>query len=253
MTTIVLAEDHQVVRQALRLLLEAEGDFQVVGEAADGLQALELVGKVKPEVLVADIILPGLSGIEVTREVKRKWPDVKVVVLSMHANEAYVVKALRHGALGYVVKESGASDLIRAIRSASKGKRYLSPPLSEKSVESYMEKVQEETRDLYDTLTRRERLILQLSAEGHTCADIAERLSISRRTVETHRANMLRKLRLRGQTAVVRFALQRGVVTLDAIRNRPARKRRKAAAAPAKAKAAKAPRKGAKRAAARKK
>ena len=192
MIRIVLVEDHQVVREALRVMLEREKDFSVVGEAADGLQALGMLDKAKPDVVIVDLILPGLSGMEVIREIHRRWTKVGIVVLSMHSDEAYVLRSLKNGAHAYVLKDVGSADLIKAIRKAHAGKRYLSAPFTEKGIKEYGEKVMEGKLDIYDTLTRRERQILQLSAEGNTCREIAGRLDISRRTAETHRANILR-------------------------------------------------------------
>jgi DNA-binding NarL/FixJ family response regulator len=214
-TTILLADDHHIVRQGLRALLEAESDFHLVGEAGDGLEAVRLAESLQPNVLVLDLMMPGLNGLEVTRQVKKRCPRTSVVILSMHANEGYVLEALRNGAGGYVLKDSSAADLVQAVREAVAGRRYLSPPLSERAIEAYLEKAQSATLDIYETLTTREREVLQLIAEGHTNADIAARLSISPRTVEVHRANLMRKLNLHNQTDLVRFALRRGILPMD--------------------------------------
>ena len=214
-TTIVLADDHGIVRQGLRVLLEAEPDLVVVGEAADGLEAVRLVERLQPAVLVADVMMPGLSGLEVTREVGRRFPHTRVVILSMYANEAYVLEALRSGAAGYVLKEAGATDLVRAVREAAAGGRYLSPPLSERAIEAYVERAQAAPPDPYDTLTTREREVLQLTTEGLSSTLVAERLSISPRTVETHRANLMRKLNLRRQADLVRYAFEKGIVPVE--------------------------------------
>jgi two-component system response regulator NreC len=211
-TTIVLAEDHHVVRQGLRALLQAEPEFSVVGEAGDGLEAVRLVERIKPDVLVLDLILPGLNGLEVTRQVSQRSPATRVVVLSMHAAEAYVLEALKNGAAGYVLKDASAADLVRAVHEAAAGRHYLSPPLSERAVEAYTRKAQAATLDPYETLTTREREVLHLAAEGHSNAEIAERLVISPRTVETHRASLMRKLDLQSQTDLIRYALQRGII-----------------------------------------
>ena len=214
-TTIVLADDHGIVRQGLRALLEAEPDLAVVGEAGDGLEALRLVERLAPAVLVADVMMPGLTGLQVTREIQRRWPRTRVVILSMYANEAYVLEALRSGAAGYVLKEAGATDLVRAVREAAAGGRYLSPPLSERAIEAYVERAQATPPDPYDTLTTREREILQLTADGLSSPLVAERLAISPRTVETHRANLMRKLNLRRQADLVRYALERLIVPVE--------------------------------------
>lgn len=214
-TTIVLADDHGIVRQGLRVLLEAEPDLVVVGEAADGLEAVRLVERLQPAVLVADVMMPGLSGLEVTREVGRRFSHTRVVILSMYANEAYVLEALKNGAAGYVLKDAGAADLVRAIREAAAGGRYLSPPLSERAIEAYVERAQAAPPDPYDTLTTREREVLQLTTEGLSSTLVAERLSISPRTVETHRANLMRKLNLRRQADLVRYAFEKGIVPVE--------------------------------------
>jgi DNA-binding NarL/FixJ family response regulator len=228
---VLLAEDHQVVRQALRHLVDRESDLKVVGEAGDGAQALELAARLKPDVLVANLSLPGPGGSELVSEARRRTPQTKVVVLSPRTGGVEEAgRTLHAGALGYVAREATAADLVRAVRSAAKGKRHVAPALSERAVDAAVERAAGNGKGPVETLTRRERLILQLSAEGNTCAEIAQRLAISRRTVETHRANMLRKLRLRGQSAVVRFALEHGVVTLEGVGNRGARRRTKPAA-----------------------
>ncbi len=214
-TTIVLADDHHVVRQGLRALLEAEQDFHIVGEAADGLAALDAVERLKPDVLVLDLMMPGLNGLEVMREIAHRSLRTRVVILSMHANEAYVLQALQSGVAGYVLKESTASDLAQAVREAAAGRHYLSPPLSERAIQAYVEKAEITTLDAYDTLTRRERHVLQLVAEGHSNAEIAARLSISARTVETHRANIMRKLDLHSQTDLIRYALKKGILPME--------------------------------------
>lgn len=212
LTTIVLADDHQVVREGLRALLEAEPDFSVVGEAAEGLEAASLVERLKPHVLVVDLMMPGLSGLEVTRQVRQRSPQTHVVILSMYSTESYVLEALRNGAAGYVIKSSSAADLVSAVREVVAGRRYLSPPLSERAINAYVKKAEATTLDPYETLTTREREILHLVAEGYTSAEIGDRLSISPRTVETHRANLMRKLGLETQTDLIRYALHRGII-----------------------------------------
>jgi two-component system response regulator NreC len=215
LTTIVLADDHHVVRQGLRALLAAEPGFSVVAEAADGLTTADLVERLKPNVLVLDLMMPHLGGLEVARQVRRRSPQTRVVVLSIHANEAYVLEALRNGVAGSVLKESTAADLVQAVREAVAGRRYLSPPLSERAIELYVQKAQATLPDIYETLTSREREVLHLAAEGLSNADIAARLSITRRTAETHRARVMRKLGLRNQTELIRYALRRGILPME--------------------------------------
>ncbi len=141
-TTIVVADDHQVMRQGLLALLEAETDFRVIGEAGDGLETCQLVERLEPNVLVLDLMMPGLNGLEVARRVGRRSPHTRIVILSMHSNEAHVLEALRNGATAYVLKESSASDLVNAVREAAAGRRFLSPPLSERAIDAYMHKVE---------------------------------------------------------------------------------------------------------------
>jgi two-component system response regulator NreC len=215
MTSIVLADDHHVVRQGLRALLQAEPDFRIVGEAADGLVTLRMVEEMQPDVLVLDLMMPGLSGLEVTRQLTERSVATRVVILSMYANEAYVLEALRHGAVGYVLKRSTADELVRAVREVLTGRRYLSAPLSERAIQTYLDKAREAPPDAYEMLTARERQVLHLVAEGHTSAEIASQLSISPRTVEMHRANLMRKLELRSQADLIRFAIQRGILPLE--------------------------------------
>jgi len=212
---IVLADDHQIVRQGVKALLENESDFEVVGEAGDGTTALAITGKLKPDILVADLMMPGLNGLEVTRRVGKASPDTKVVILSMYMNEPYVIEALRNGAYGYVLKESNIADLARAIREVSAGRHYLSPPLSERAIEAYLEKTRGASLDLYDTLTTREKEVLQLAVEGHGNAEIATRLYISVRTAETHRGNLMRKLGLHTQTDLIKYALKKGILRTE--------------------------------------
>jgi two-component system, NarL family, response regulator NreC len=213
--SILLADDHHVVRQGLRALLEAEPDFHVVGEAADGLEAVQLVERLQPDVLVADVMMHDLGGLEATRQVRERFPKTQVVVLSMHSNEAYVLQALRNGAMGYVLKDSNAGDLVKAVREVYAGHRYLSPPLSDYIIDAYVNKSQDTELDTYETLTNREREVLHLAAQGHTNIDIASRLSISPRTVEIHRTNMMRKLSLHTEHDLIRYALRRGILPPD--------------------------------------
>lgn len=215
MITIVLADDHHVVRQGLRALLTAEADFSVVGEAGDGLEALRRVEQLKPNVLVVDVMMPGLNGLEVCRQLSKHSPMTHLVVLSMYSNEAYVLEALGNGASAYVLKDSSSADLVRAVREVAAGRRYLSPPLSDRAIEAYQEKAKAAALDKHETLTTREREVLQLSVEGHTSAEIAARLGISSRTAETHRSNLMHKLGLHTQADLIRYALRRGIIPID--------------------------------------
>ena len=215
MTDILLADDHHLVRQGLKALLDGEPHFRLVGEAGNGLEAVRLAERVRPDVLITDLVMPGLNGLEVTRQVTRSHPRTRVVILSMYADDAYVFEALRNGASAYVLKDSQASDLVKAVREVAAGKRYLSPPLSERSLELYVRKVKSPPEDPYELLTTREREVLQMVAEGHTSAEIATLLFISPRTAEGHRANLMRKLGFQNHTDLILFALKRGILPLN--------------------------------------
>jgi len=212
MITVLLADDHTVVRQGLRALIDSQEDFHVVGEASNGQEALEMIRQLKPQVSVLDLMMPGMNGLEVTRQV---WRMTQVLILSMHANEAYVIEALRKGASGYVLKDATATELIQAIRVVVSGQRYLGSPFSDRAIAAYIERVKTGSLDPYDTLTTREREILQLVAEGHNSTVIAERLSISPRTVEAHRASLNRKLDLHSHADLIRLAVKKGLLPLE--------------------------------------
>jgi DNA-binding NarL/FixJ family response regulator len=210
--TIFLADDHQIVRHGLRAILAKEPGFEIVGEAAEALETIRQVARLKPAVLVLDLMMPGVNGLEVTRQVRHSCPNTRVVILSMHSNEAYVIEAVRAGATGYVLKEAGGADLVKAIRQAAQGERYFSPPICERDIDLLVRSAATEPLDQAQTLTTREREVLQLSAAGHSGKEIAERLFISPRAVETHRMNVMRKLGVRNLKELIRFALENGLV-----------------------------------------
>jgi DNA-binding NarL/FixJ family response regulator len=214
-TTVILVDDHPVVRQGFRSLLDGQPDMAVIGEASDGLTAVTLLERVRPDVVVLDLQLPGLSGLDVARDAAKVSPATRVVILSMHASEAYVAEALRVGVAGYVLKEATTSDLVRAVRAVTSGHRYLSPPLSVRSVEAWIERVSATSLDPLQVLTNREREVFRLVAEGLTSGQIAARLGISSRTVETHRAKIMRKLGLHSQADLVRYAVRVGLTPLE--------------------------------------
>jgi DNA-binding NarL/FixJ family response regulator len=207
----VLADDESVVREAIKCLLEVEEDFEVVGEAADGLAVMPLVERLRPHVVILNVAIRGLFALEVTRQVRQRSPQTAVIVLSRYVNEWYVTEALRNGAGGYVAQHADADELIRAVRSVTQGQRYLSAPLSSDDVQTWLTQSRH-VADPYETLTSREREVLQLVAEGHSSTRVARRLTISVRTAEAHRANVMRKLRLKNHTALIRYALARGVL-----------------------------------------
>lgn len=215
MIKVVLADDHRIVREGLRMLIEAESDLKVVGEAEDGIDALHHVELLRPDVLVLDLTMPGLNGLEVTRQVSKRFPNTRVVILSMHTDESFVLEALKYGAAAYVLKISSTNDLIEAIYKVLEGATYLSPRLSQHAVAFYKQHSKETEVDLHETLTKREREILQSVAEGLNSAEIAVRFSLSSRTVEMHRANLMHKLNLRSQSDLVRYAIRRGIISLE--------------------------------------
>ena len=221
MVTVVLADDHVVVRQGLRALLESDPSFVVVGEAADGHEAVELVKRRKPTVLITDLMMPGLDGLATTRKLSRLKSDTRVIILSMYGDQAYVLTALKSGAAGYVLKESCGAELFQAMREVVAGRRYLSPAVSEASIGSFsamgtmLHKTQSAVLEVHDKLTVRERKVLQLVVEGASSSDIGSRLKISSRTVESLRANCMRKLGLNHPEDLISYALQRGSLARD--------------------------------------
>jgi len=217
MVTIVLADDHAIVRQGLRTLLESNPLFEVVGEAADGREAIELVKRRQPTFLIADLMMPGVNGLQLTSNVSRLKVKTRVIVLSMYRDDAYVLEAFRNGAVGYVAKESSGAELFQAIRETLAGHRYLSPAISETSKDSYalqgsgLPTPRISSPDRYATLTARERLVLRLVVEGANGRDIADRLKVGSRAVEAQRTGLMEKLGLKTRAELIRFALQRGV------------------------------------------
>lgn len=214
---VLLVEDHAIVRQGIKALLEEEPDIVVVGETGDGSQALVLVENLCPNVVLMDLSLPGLGGIEATHQIRERFPDVRVVVLSMHEHEEYVFRALRAGASGYVVKQSTSTELVLALRAVAGGSTFLSPTISQILIDDYVHRAGARDKDdaALDILTPREREVLQLIARGFNNRQIAERLHISVKTVETHRGNMMRKLDVHDRAGVVKFAMDSGLITLE--------------------------------------
>lgn len=209
--TIALAEDHPSPRESVRHVLEAEPDYAVVGEVADGRDALPLVQRLKPQVLIVDLLLPGLGGLEVTTEVTRKAPGTRVIILSTSHADVFVLEALRNGAAGFVSKDTSDAEVVRAVREVVAGRHFLSPPLSEAVIAAYLGG-STSAGDAYETLTRREREVLHLVAHGLSAKEIARRLGMSPRTAETHRSHVMQKLGLHGRTELIRFAVRRGIV-----------------------------------------
>ncbi|HKB56263.1 MAG TPA: response regulator transcription factor [Lacunisphaera sp.] len=211
MNTVILADDHEVVRRGVRSILEADGGFKVVSEVADGLSAVQAVEKLKPTLLFLDLSLPRLHGLEALRQVRATSPHTKVLVLSMHNDEPYVIEALRAGAMAYILKGSESTEIARAVAEVVAGRRYLSAPLSERAIAALTSQTPDQS-DPLSALTPREREVLLLGAEGLSTTEMAEKLFISPRTAETHRTNLMQKLGLQSQTDLVRFAIRKGLI-----------------------------------------
>jgi two-component system response regulator NreC len=210
---IVLADDHTIIRSGLRLLLERQPDFKVVAEAEDGRQAVQLVSKHHPDVVILDIGMPQLNGIEATRQIVAQESHPNVVILSMHSDESYVLRALKAGARAYILKNAAEADLIRAVQAVSEGKSFFSPVISKMLLQDYVRQVREkQVEDSYDLLTPREREILQLIAEGKTNKEIANILNLSPHTIETHRGNILEKLNLHSVPELILYAVRKGII-----------------------------------------
>jgi len=212
MISVVLADDHHVVRKGIKALLESEADIRVSGEAGSGAEAVSMAVQMKPDVMIVDLMLADMSGLAVVRQVRKKSPLTASVVLSKYGNDCYVVEALQAGACSYVLKDSPPEELVRAVREASLGRRYLAPPLSDRAVEAYLHRSEDSRLEPYDMLTSREREVLHLAAQGLTSSNIAEKLFISPRTVEVHRARVMQKLGLRNRTELIHFAIRRGII-----------------------------------------
>lgn len=214
MIRIVLADDHNVLRTGLKSLLERQRDFAVVGEASDGRELLLLVEELTPDVVITDIGMPRLNGTEATSQIVAKYSQTRVIVLSMHSDEAYVLRALKAGARGYLVKESAEADLITAVRTVHAGKAFFSPSVSALLVEDYVRQMRDRgIEDSYELLSPREREVLQLIAEGQSNKDIAQSLGVSVYTVETHRGNILQKLNLHSVPELILYAVRKGVIS----------------------------------------
>jgi two-component system, NarL family, response regulator NreC len=210
---LLLADDHTVVRQGLRKVLEDRPEWEVVAEAGDGREAVRLAEIHKPDVAIVDVAMPLLNGIETTRQISRKSPTTRVLVLSMHADEAYVTQILQAGATGYLLKDSADVDLIQAVAAVAKGTSFFSPKIARVMLDDYVQKLAEKgVTDRYESLSEREREIFQLIAEGKANKEIAALLSISPSTVETHRARIMEKLDLHSAAEIVLYAVRRGVI-----------------------------------------
>ena len=212
--SVVVADDHEVLRDGLRAAFDSESDIDVVGEAADGLEALESVKELSPDILLLDLVMPGLPGLEVIRRVVSITRVTKIIVLTMYEDEEYASRALSHGASAYVTKTAGIESLKEAIRAVRDGEIYVSPPLREDVIKDTMAGIQDEKPDLYETISNREREVLHLVADGLTNQVISSRLSISRRTVEAHRSRLMLKLGMKSQADLIRYAIKKETPTI---------------------------------------
>jgi two-component system, NarL family, response regulator NreC len=212
---VLLADDHTLIRSGIATLLQSNKDFVVVGEAEDGEEAVRKAGELKPTVVVMDLSMPKLSGIEATKQIKKKHPEVNVLVLTMHENEEYVYQILKSGAAGYVLKSAGKEELISAIRAAAKGEKFFSPRISQLMADGYVRRVEQVATEIETggdvPLTRREREVLILVVDGLTNQQIADQLFISPRTVDTHRTNIMQKLNIHDLANLVRYAIEHGI------------------------------------------
>jgi two-component system response regulator NreC len=211
---VLIAEDHVMVRQGFIVLLNAQPDIEVVGEASDGNEMVEKAENLHPDVILADISMPNLNGIEATKLIHQRWPEMPVVIITIHTSSSYVIRALRNGARGYVVKNDNFQNVIQAIKTVTLGQRYLSGQVSEQIIDAVISGTSLDY-NLDERISMREREILQLIAEGNTNSQIAKKLVISARTVETHRTNLMRKLDLNSQIDILRYAIQHGITQLE--------------------------------------
>jgi two-component system response regulator NreC len=211
---LLLGDDHRILRHGLRKILEEKPEFQVVGEAGDGREAVKMAAALVPDVAILDIAMPLLNGIEATRQILRRVPSCKVLILSMHADEPYIARALQAGARGYLLKDSASTDLLRAVSAVASRKAFFSAVISQAMIDDYVRRVADASiQDPYETLSEREREIFQLIAEGHSNKDVALILSISPATVETHRAHILQKLDVHNTAELVLYAVRKGVIS----------------------------------------
>ena len=210
---ILVVDDHAILRDGIRALLSLHNDFEIVGEASEGKEAIEKARELSPDVIIMDIAMPGMDGLEATRRIRKKSPRVKVLVLTQHDNREYVVSAIKAGATGYVPKRALGSELVSAIRAVYKGDSFLYPSSAAALIEDYLQ--QAEGEDAYDLLTGREREILKLIADGHTGREIADILFLSPKTVQGHRTKIMEKLNLHNHTELLKYAMRKGLVSMD--------------------------------------
>lgn len=215
MIKVFLADDHAVLRDGLRYILETQNDITVVGDAADGRTAVQQVKQLHPDVVVMDISMPGLNGIEATQHIHTDFPSAQVVILSIHATSEHIFRALQAGAWGYVLKESVGQEVVEAVRTVHAGRHYLSAKITETVVKDYIQSHTTETKSPLERLSQREREVLQLVAEGKSSSEIAEIIYLSPKTVETYRSRIMQKLGIKDLPALVKFAIQHGLTPID--------------------------------------
>jgi two-component system response regulator NreC len=212
---VVLADDHRMMREGIRALLERQKDIEVVGEAADGREAVRLATQLSPDMVVMDVSMPLLNGIEATRQIRRDCPDVSVLILTVHESEEYVAQLLAAGADGYIIKRAAGDELISAIRAVNQGEAFLYPSVARVVIEDYVRRLKEgEGLGVQDVLTDREREVLQLIAEGYTNREIADLLHVSIKTVQSHRSKIMNKLDLHDRGELIKYAIQQGIIHL---------------------------------------
>ena len=212
---VLLVDDHVIVREGLRLVLDAQPEIAVIGEAGDGRQAVDMAEDLRPDVVVMDIAMPTLNGLEATRQIRRRFPQVRVVILTMHESQQYFLQIVRAGATGCVLKRSAGTELVTAIEAAARGESYFSPAIATMVLEDYRRLLTQPDQSPEDLLTEREREILQLVAEGRTNREIAELLTLSIKTVQAHRSNIMEKLGAHDRTALVKHAIRMGMIVPD--------------------------------------
>jgi two-component system response regulator NreC len=212
-TKVLLVDDHAILREGIRLVLDAQAGIAVVGEAEDGRQALDMVERLHPDVVVMDIAMPNLNGAEATRQIKRRFPQTKVVILTMHENQQYLLQIINAGATGCVLKRAAGTELVEAVRAAARGESWFSPSMTSMLLDDYRVRLQRDVEDESKLLTEREREVLQLVAEGKTNKEIAENLVVSIKTVQTHRAHIMEKLGAHDRTDLVKYAIRMGMIT----------------------------------------
>jgi len=213
--TVLVAEDHTIVRKGICSLIDGKADIQVLGEAENGREAIEKVTALSPDVVLMDISMPYLNGLEATRQIKKMFPQIKILALTMHTNEEYILQILQAGASGYVIKQAAPAELISAIHAVYAGDSFLSPTVSKTIIDEYLKHASPGVQEEREKLTDREREVLQLIAEGYSNREIADKLQVSIKTVGVHRTNLMEKLEIHNVTDLVKYALRKGIISLD--------------------------------------